>query len=31
LKLSDRIYECDCGLVIDRDMNAAMNLSQLAI
>ncbi|MGE7272723.1 RNA-guided endonuclease InsQ/TnpB family protein [Brevibacillus panacihumi] len=31
LKLSDRIYECDCGLVIDRDMNAAINLSKLAI
>ncbi len=30
LKLSDRIYECDCGLKIDRDMNAAINLSRLA-
>jgi putative transposase len=28
LSLSDRIYKCDsCGLVIDRDMNAALNLS----
>ncbi len=27
LKLSDRIYECtECGLVIDRDYNAALNL-----
>ena len=27
LKLSDRIYICpECGLVIDRDMNAAVNL-----
>ena len=27
LKLSDRIYRCDvCGLVIDRDENAAVNL-----
>ncbi len=27
LKLSDRIYKCDaCGLVIDRDENAAINL-----
>ena len=27
LKLSDRVYICEhCGLVIDRDMNAAMNL-----
>ena len=29
LKLSDRIYHCsDCGLVIDRDYNAAVNLSR---
>lgn len=29
LKLSDRIYHCsDCGLVIDRDYNAAINLSR---
>ncbi|WP_445506771.1 zinc ribbon domain-containing protein, partial [Niallia sp. 03190] len=27
LKLSDRIYQCDCGLVIDRDLNASINLS----
>lgn len=27
LKLSDRIYKCDkCGLIIDRDYNAAINL-----
>lgn len=26
LKLSDRTYECDCGLKIDRDLNAAMNI-----
>jgi putative transposase len=27
LKLSDRIYRCDkCGLVIDRDLNAAYNI-----
>ena len=31
LKLSERIYRCeDCGLVIDRDLNAAMNIRQLA-
>ncbi|WP_339166131.1 transposase [Paenibacillus sp. FSL R5-0341] len=30
LKLSDRTYECDCGFIIDRDMNAAINLSKLA-
>jgi len=29
LKLSDRIYDCDCGLRIDRDLNAAINLSKL--
>lgn len=27
LKLSDRTYNCDCGLTMDRDMNAALNLS----
>lgn len=26
LKLSDRIYRCDCGNVEDRDFNAALNL-----
>lgn len=26
LKLSDRIYKCDCGLEIDRDLNAAINI-----
>jgi len=26
LKLSDRIYKCDCGYAEDRDLNAAMNL-----
>ena len=31
LKLSDRIYKCnECGLVIDRDLNAAINLKQYA-
>ena len=29
LKLSDRIYECSCGNVMDRDLNAALNLKQL--
>lgn len=29
LKLSDRVYKCDvCGTVIDRDYNAAINLSR---
>ena len=28
LKLSDRIYECsNCGLKIDRDLNASINLA----
>jgi len=27
LKLSDRTYICDCGNIIDRDMNGAINLS----
>lgn len=27
LKLSDRIYTCACGLRLDRDMNAAINLA----
>ena len=26
LKLSDRIYKCDCGNIIDRDYNASINL-----
>ena len=28
LKLSDRIYRCSCGLSIDRDLNASINLSK---
>ena len=28
LNLSDRIYKCECGLIIDRDLNAAINLQQ---
>ena len=26
LKLSDRIYKCDCGSELDRDLNAAINI-----
>ncbi|ALG47540.1 RNA-guided endonuclease InsQ/TnpB family protein [Clostridium perfringens] len=26
LKLSNRIYKCDCGLSVDRDLNASINL-----
>lgn len=32
LRLSDRIYRCaECGLVIDRDLNAAINLANYKI
>jgi putative transposase len=32
LTLADRVYRCDmCGLVIDRDVNAARNLLNLAV
>ncbi|MBQ4470372.1 MAG: transposase, partial [Synergistaceae bacterium] len=31
LKLSERIYKClECGEIIDRDFNAALNLERLA-
>ena len=26
MKLSQRVYECECGLVMDRDENAAINI-----
>ncbi|MBQ6976387.1 MAG: transposase [Selenomonadaceae bacterium] len=26
LKLKNRIYSCECGLELDRDLNAAINL-----
>lgn len=26
LRLSDRVYKCSCGLIIDRDKNASINL-----
>jgi len=32
LKLSDRVFECKiCGLEIDRDLNASINLRSLAV
>ena len=31
LKLSDRIYKCECGLEIHRDFNAAINLSRYVV
>ena len=30
LSLGERIYRCECGLEIDRDLNAAINLAKLA-
>lgn len=30
LELSERVYKCDCGLEIDRDLNAAINLANTA-
>ena len=31
LELKDRIYECpECGLVIDRDINAALNILRVS-
>ena len=26
LPLSERIYKCECGLILDRDINAAINI-----
>ena len=31
LKLSDREYECNCGLKINRDLNAAINLERYTV
>ncbi len=31
LKLKDRVYQCHCGLKIDRDLNAAINLANYQI
>jgi len=31
LTLSDRTWTCDCGAVLDRDLNAAINLKNLAV
>lgn len=30
LSLAERMYQCECGLNLDRDLNAAINLEQLA-
>ncbi|EES90307.1 transposase, OrfB family [Clostridium phage D-1873] len=29
LKLSDRVYKCNCGLKMDRDLNASINLANV--
>lgn len=31
LKLSDRIFKCECGYIADRDFNASLNLKDLKI
>ena len=31
LKLKDRVYKCNCGLEIDRDKNASINLSNYGL
>jgi len=31
LKLSDRVYKCECGFEMDRDLNASINLSRYKI
>ena len=31
MKLSDRTYECGCGLVMDRDLNAAINIKMAGL
>lgn len=30
MPLSQRVYRCECGLVLDRDVNAALNLCKVA-
>jgi putative transposase len=31
MKLADRVMQCDCGLTIDRDENAAINIKTAGI
>ena len=31
MPLNKRTYECDCGFVCDRDINAALNIQREAI
>ncbi|MEG0514978.1 MAG: transposase [Cetobacterium sp.] len=31
LKLSDRVFKCECGYILDRDLNASLNLANYKI
>ena len=31
LQLSERLFMCDCGAALDRDLNAAINLARLGL
>ena len=31
MKLSDRVYKCECGYIEDRDYNASLNLRDAKI
>ncbi|MGL6168177.1 MAG: RNA-guided endonuclease InsQ/TnpB family protein [Fusobacteriaceae bacterium] len=31
LKLSDRVFQCECGHEIDRDLNASINLANYRV
>lgn len=31
ISLSERVFECECGLVIDRDLNASLNLNKYGL
>jgi putative transposase len=31
MTLSQRVYECECGLVMDRDENAAINIKRAGL
>lgn len=31
LKLSDRVFKCECGYIMDRDLNASINLANYRV